>query len=300
MTIGIYCITCNKTGDTYYGSSMNIEKRIKRHTRNTDNDTSSKIIIDRNDYKIDIVNKIENIIRLDLRKLEQTYIDEDKKCINKQAAYNKNREQFENSEGYIYKILCKDTGEVYIGSCRNYEQRKISHKYYKNDTKWVVSSSQIINRNNYEFILLDKQDEITDLDLRKLEQSYMDKYECINHQRAHISPQIKQTEKLEYNITYRLEHEEQIRSQRHNFYEENKERLIKEAKNNYEKNKEQRLNQKKEKYNNMSPEEKKEKHKKGWLKEKENRKRVKCPNCPVVCFEKCLKRHIRLKHTIIT
>ena len=298
MTTGIYCIKCNITGETYYGSSMNIENRIKRHQRNKDNDTSSKTIITRNNYKIDIVNAIENITRLDLRKLEQTYIDKDEKCINEQASYNKNREQLENLRGYIYKIHCKDTGEVYIGSCRDYEQRKISHKYYKNGKKWVVSSSQITNRNNYEFILLDEKDEITDVELRKLEQSYMDKNKCINHQRAYVSEETKQQEKLDYNKKYHLENKEQIKYQRNNFYQENQERIIQEVKNNYEKNKEKILNQKKEKYNNMSHEEKEKKFKNAWLKEKENRKRVNCPNCHLECYEKCLKRHIKLKHNI--
>ena len=31
MTIGIYQIRCNDTNETYYGSSMNIEKRKKKN-----------------------------------------------------------------------------------------------------------------------------------------------------------------------------------------------------------------------------------------------------------------------------
>ena len=46
----------------------------------------------------------------------------------------------------------------------------------------------------------------------------------------------------------------------------------------------------------MTAEEKSEKFKKMWLNEKEHRKRVNCPNCNLECYEKCLKRHIKLKH----
>lgn len=296
MTKGIYCIMCNSTGETYYGSSMNIENRKKRHERNKDNDTSSKKIISRNNYTFDTINEIESITRLELRKLEQTYIDEDEHCINEQAAYDKNKNQVENTKGYVYMIRCKTTEEVYVGSCRNYEQRKISHKYYKNDKKWVISSCEIINRNNYEFTMLCEKDEIDDLELRKLEQRYIDEQNCINRQRAYISPETKQKEKTEYNTKYHLENKEKITVQRRNFYQENKDRIIQNVKTDYEKNKEKILKQKKEKYNNMTAEEKSEKFKKAWLKEKENRKRVNCPNCNLECYEKCLKHHIKLKH----
>ena len=47
MSKGIYQFKCNITNETYYGSSMNIEKRDKRHCRNKDNDTCSAKIIER-------------------------------------------------------------------------------------------------------------------------------------------------------------------------------------------------------------------------------------------------------------
>lgn len=55
--------------------------------------------------------------------------------------------------GTIYSIKCKETGEQYIGStCKHIEYRLEQHKQLGNKTR----SRQIIDRNNFEIILLEK------------------------------------------------------------------------------------------------------------------------------------------------
>jgi len=98
--------------------------------------------------------------------------------------------------GIVYMIKCNITNECYIGSSmqKNKNQRLGEHKY-KNNT---CVSKQIINRNNYEYIILE---DILDIDKKELlikEQEYMDKYVCINKQRAYITEEQKKEYKKEY------------------------------------------------------------------------------------------------------
>ena len=105
-------------------------------------------------------------------------------------------------------IECNINNERYIGSsmCKNKNERLYRHKTINNTV-----SKQIINRNNYEYIILQ---DIFDIDKKQLlikEQEYIDKYDCINKKRA-----------------YRTE------EQKKKYYEKNKEK-IKEYKKEYNK-----------------------------------------------------------------
>lgn len=298
MTIGIYQYRCNDTNETYYGSSMNIEKRKKKHEFNKDNDTCSKKIIENGNFTFTILNKFDEISRLELRKCEQSYIDNDEMCINKATAYSIKRKQIEKKGGVVYLLKCNITGEEYIGSSRDYTQRKYNHACYKSVKH--VKSKQITERGNYEFSILEEREEINDLDLRKLEQSFMDKHpNCINYQRAYISPETKKEEADKYNKKYQVENKDEIKVQRADYYEKNKDRIKEEVKDNFNKNKEANLKKKRDKYASLTPEEKKAKLKNTYLlaKARQSTERVKCPHCDREMFERYLKRHNKLKHS---
>jgi hypothetical protein len=65
--------------------------------------------------------------------------------------------RYEN--GKLYKIICNNTGRIYIGStCKTLEERLGEHeqnyKYYLNGTYRYTSSFDIINDNNYRIELI--------------------------------------------------------------------------------------------------------------------------------------------------
>lgn len=298
MTIGIYQFKCNITNETYYGSSMNIENRRKKHLRIKDTDTcSSKQIIERNDFTFTTIITFDNISRLELRECEQTYIDNDENSINKAAAYSYNKEQIEKKGGVIYLLKCNKTGEVYIGSSRDYTQRQKHHKCYRSIKH--IKSKQITERGDYEFSILEEREEINDLDLRILEQSWIDKYpDCINYQRAYISPETKKKERDESNKKYQLENKDKIKVQRAGYYQNNKDRLNQKRKERYDKNKETFLKKKRDEYASLTQEEKKAKMKHVWQLQKArlSTERVKCPHCYKEMFERCLIKHNKVCH----
>ena len=293
MTIGIYKYKCNDTNEIYYGSSMNIEKRKKKHERNyKDNETCSAKIIERDNYTFTIIKTFANISRLELRKYEQSYIDNDEMSINKATAYSNKKKQIENKGCIIYLLKCNITGEEYVGSSRNYTRRKYQHKCYKS-TKYVAAK-QITERCNYEFTILEEREEINDLDLQKLEQFWMDKYpEHINKQRAYVSQETKKEEADKYNKKYQVENKDQIKIQRADHYQKNKDRIKQEVKDNFNKNKEANLKKKRDAYASLTPEERTAKQKHMWVLQKagQSTERVKCPHCYKEMFERSLKKH---------
>tara|TARA_R110000824_G_scaffold17651_1_gene71174 strand:+ start:238 stop:681 length:444 start_codon:yes stop_codon:yes gene_type:complete len=100
--------------------------------------------------------------------------------------------------GYVYKILCNETGESYIGSANNNKcliSRKSEHRNMKNK---YCSSKQIIYRGNYEFIIIEENIFI-DIELRKREQYWIDTSDhTINKIRAYSTPEQKKKYKSEW------------------------------------------------------------------------------------------------------
>lgn len=120
----IYVIRCNITGEFYIGSTkQTLEQRLRVHQ--IDNKCTSKRIIERGDFNILPLEEIYDYITpLDLRKLEQTYINasrDDPLFVNNNDAY------------------------VPVDPSKNYwsEIRKLKPEVYKNYDK--VRSSQRFN-----------------------------------------------------------------------------------------------------------------------------------------------------------
>jgi len=91
----IYIIKCNITGEYYIGSTRNLTKRMYTH-RCASNNTASKAIIERGDYKVDILEEIEEGV--DLCYKEQEHIERMKGTgmLNKQRALRNEYEDFVN------------------------------------------------------------------------------------------------------------------------------------------------------------------------------------------------------------
>jgi len=74
----------------------------------------------------------------------------------------------------IYKIVDKETNETYVGSTKQkIHRRMVTHKKPKNE----CSSKQIIDKCNYEVIIIEECEE----ENRKVrEQYWIDKIDCVN------------------------------------------------------------------------------------------------------------------------
>ena len=100
-----------------------------------------------------------------------------------------------------------DTGECYIGSTKNIKSRIISHKITANN----CISKNIIERNNYIFLILQEGKYINLDHLLAIEDNYIQKIDCINLRRSFITQNArakiytkKNKEKLkEYHKKYR-------------------------------------------------------------------------------------------------
>ena len=94
--------------------------------------------------------------------------------------------------GKIYRIVCNETGEQYIGSTtQTLAQRLTQHKYYKN-----CNSTQIIERGNYAIVLIEDCPCANKEQLERRERYFIENMECVNY----IIPT---RTKKEYHQTYR-------------------------------------------------------------------------------------------------
>jgi hypothetical protein len=86
----IYRITCNKTGNIYYGSTKKtINQRLKQHESNYKRYTNGKYnyvtsfdILKEGDFKIELVEDLGNCTKEDLYKHEAFHI-QNNECVNK-------------------------------------------------------------------------------------------------------------------------------------------------------------------------------------------------------------------------
>jgi len=120
--------------------------------------------------------------------------------------------------GKIYEIVCNKTNERYIGSTK----RPINDRI-KQHLELRYSSKQIIERNNFNVNILEHYPCNNKDELRKQEQLWMNKIDCINKLRAY------RTEEDNIKLT-----KESVRQH----YIKNKEHIKKTDKKRYEKKKE--------------------------------------------------------------
>jgi len=109
--------------------------------------------------------------------------------------------------GIVYKIHCLETGEDYYGSTKHYSRRKQQHKFQLRK----CTSKQIIERGNYEFIILEQ---VEDTQLLVRERHYITTFPCVNKQIP-----------LRSNAQYYQENKEKIRQIQVQYYQENKDKL---------------------------------------------------------------------------
>ena len=90
------------------------------------------------------------------------------------------------SKGKIYRIVCNNTGDQYIGStCCTLSQRLSQHKseykkYLNGNKKHIVTSFQIIEKNNYEIVLIEYVNCSDKNELHQRERYYIENNKCVN------------------------------------------------------------------------------------------------------------------------
>lgn len=123
----IYKIVCNITGECYIGSTtQSLEQRLNSHKHST-NTCKSKQIIDRGDYKIVLIEELENCVCIEeLHDRERYYIDNNC-CINKKKPLSSlERENYSAN----YRATHKDYYDI---KCANW--RKNHPTYMKEKCK---------------------------------------------------------------------------------------------------------------------------------------------------------------------
>ena len=111
--------------------------------------------------------------------------------------------------GIVYKITCNLTGECYIGSTEQSLIKRITN--HRNPSTNVYYSKQIIDRGDYSIDILETN-KLDGIELKKIEQHYLDTIDNINKYRA-----------------YRTDNQriEQSRNCSSNYYKNHKKELIK-------------------------------------------------------------------------
>ena len=101
--------------------------------------------------------------------------------------------------GIVYMLCCKNTGEAYYGSTiRDWKRRLKEHRCKANR----CVSKQIIDRGNYEFIILE---EVDDEQLHVREKYYVTTFPCINK----TSPLPTREERLQQRKQHYQDHKEE-------------------------------------------------------------------------------------------
>ena len=112
----IYRIICNKTGEQYIGSTTrSLEDRLSKHKSPT-NTCTSKQIIERGDFEMQLIEEVEVNDRTHLHQIEAEHI-KNNKCINKVMPYRTPEEKKQMKREYQrsekFKIYSKNYYQNY-------------------------------------------------------------------------------------------------------------------------------------------------------------------------------------------
>ena len=123
----------------------------------------------------------------------------------------------------IYEIVCKETGERYIGS--TFEPTVARRIAYHRSSYNKCMSKQIIGRGNYSYGLLETVTVDTRDEFRMKERCWYDALDCINKLRPYRSEEERIEQKKEYDKKYKEEHQEKLNLAKKIYRQENKEEI---------------------------------------------------------------------------
>ena len=108
-------------------------------------------------------------------------------------------------DGKIYKIVCHESDEIYIGSTKENLRSRISKHRYDAKHRGDLASCQIILRNNYSIELIEDFPCESARQLSEREQYWIDRSECVNIQPAHRSDEVRKA----YNKKWAQDHKDE-------------------------------------------------------------------------------------------
>ena len=126
--------------------------------------------------------------------------------------------------GYVYKIVCNITNEIYVGSTKTKKlsQRLAGHigsfKTYLKGKGNMCSSYQIIARGDYGIHLLETVEYNTIYELRVRERYHFELCDCVNKR----CPIIFEEEVGEYNQKYAEKNRDKIYERTQKYYKEHR------------------------------------------------------------------------------
>jgi hypothetical protein len=145
-------------------------------------------------------------------------------------------------KGYIYLIFNKNG--TYIGSSFDVEKRisvhKRAYKYWLADNENRYCSSYKIIKDEFKYEIIEEVQVNNKIELLQWEQYYMDKWECVNENKAYRSiEEEKQYQKEyqkenrehmdEYHKQYNKENQERIKQQQKEYRLQNKDKISEKA-----------------------------------------------------------------------
>jgi len=118
------------------------------------------------------------------------------------------------ANGKIYKLVCNNTGKIYIGStCQSKLSQRLGEHRRAFNKNLCISSKQIIEGGNYNIVLIEKYPCASNDELLKRERYYIDNLECTNKN-------LPCRTKMEYKKDNRLKLAEKEKQRRLNNLEE--------------------------------------------------------------------------------
>ena len=180
MIGNIYAIVCNETGEMYIGSTTKtIEYRLSQH-KSVSNSCSSKQIIDRKNYKLQLLESSIYDTKSEILSREKHWIQESKKTceieggsvinkatpikyeINKEILL-KSKEEFEIYSKEL-QILQKKEAKTYSKTYQDSHKEYFKAKRLEHSKKWQASylcpcgtTCRLINKNRHEHSLEHKK-----------------------------------------------------------------------------------------------------------------------------------------------
>ena len=124
------------------------------------------------------------------------------------------------SEGKIYKIVCHETGEEYYGSCVcPLWKRKTVHKDKSNN----CTSKKIVERGNWDIVLVEDFPSETKYELRRRERYYIQNNPCINLYLPAPTLEERKEQARILSVKYREDNKERVAENKRKWNEANAE-----------------------------------------------------------------------------
>jgi len=108
-------------------------------------------------------------------------------------------------DGKIYKIVCHESDEIYIGSTKTSLNLRLSQHKYDAKHRTDMASSKILLRNHCSIELIEDFPCESSRQLSEREQYWIDRSECVNIQSAYTSDESRKA----YNKKWAQDHKDQ-------------------------------------------------------------------------------------------